>query len=218
MVRVLLGALSLLIAVADGQTPAAAQNIGDLFRTVNPSVVVIRAKGRDVERAGGLTRFNETGSGVLVSTDGKIMTAAHVVHSMDQIDVELLGGEKIPARVISSEPAADLALLQLERVPAGAKVATLGDSATVRVGDQVIVVGAPYGLGHSLSAGWISARWPANSVYRAMPLAEFLQTNATINTGNSGGPMFNMAGEVIGIVSHNISKSGGSEGLGFVVT
>ena len=218
MVRILLGALFLVIVVAGAQTPAAAQNIGDVFRAVNPSVVVIRAKGRDVERAGGLTRFNETGSGVLVSADGKIMTAAHVVHSMDQIDVEFLGGEKIPARVISSEPAADLALLQLERVPAGAKVATLGNSDTVRVGDQVIVVGAPYGLGHSLSAGWISARWPANSVYRAMPLAEFLQTNATINTGNSGGPMFNMAGEVIGIVSHNISKSGGSEGLGFVVS
>src|SRR2546430_1962257 len=58
-----------------------------------------------------------------------------------------------------------------------------------------------------MSAGWISAKWPANSVYRSMPLAEFLQTDATINTGNSGGPMFNMAGEVIGIVSHNISKS-----------
>jgi serine protease Do len=88
----------------------------------------------------------------------------------------------------------------------------------VRVGDQVMIVGAPYSLSHSMSAGWISARWPANSVYRAMPLAEFLQTDATINTGNSGGPMFNMVGEVIGIVSHNISKSGGSEGLGFVVT
>jgi S1-C subfamily serine protease len=88
----------------------------------------------------------------------------------------------------------------------------------VRVGDQVLIVGAPYGLSHSMSAGWISARWPANSVYRSMPLAEFLQTDATINTGNSGGPMFNMAGEVVGIVSHNISKSGGSEGLGFVVT
>jgi serine protease Do len=75
----------------------------------------------------------------------------------------------------------------------------------VRVGDPVIIVGAPYGLSHSMSAGWISARWPANTVYRAMPLAEFLQTDATINTGNSGGPMFDMAGEVIGIVSHNIS-------------
>jgi S1-C subfamily serine protease len=196
---------------------ARGQSMGDLFRQVNPSVVVIRAKGSDVASSG-LTRFVETGSGVLVSADGKIMTAAHVVHAMEEITVEFLGGETIPAKVISSEPAADLSMLKLQRVPPGAKVAALGDSNTVRVGDPVMVIGAPYGLSHSMSAGWISARWPANSVYRAMPLAEFLQTNATINTGNSGGPMFNMAGQVIGIVSHNISKSGGSEGLGFVVT
>ena len=198
--------------------PADAQSMGDLFRKVNPSVVVIRARGSDVEGSGGLTRFLETGSGVLISADGKVMTAAHVVHSMDEINVEFLGGETVRARVLSSEPAADLSLLQLERVPQGVKVAVMADSDRVRVGDEVIIVGAPYGLSHSMSAGWISARWPANSVYRAMPLAEFLQTNATINTGNSGGPMFNMAGEVIGIVSHNISKSGGSEGIGFVVT
>ncbi len=86
------------------------------------------------------------------------------------------------------------------------------------MGDQIIVVGAPYGLSHSLSVGWISARWQPNTVYKTMPLAEFFQTDAVINTGNSGGPIFNMAGEVIGIVSHNISKSGGSEGLGFLVT
>jgi len=196
---------------------APAQSLGDIYRQVNPSVVVIRAKGSDVESSG-VTRFTETGSGVLIAPDGKIMTAAHVVHSMDEVTVEFLGGEKVPAKVINSEPAADLALVKLQRVPPGAKVATLADSDTVRVGDPVIIIGAPYGLSHSMSAGWISARWPANSVYHAMPLAEFLQTNATINTGNSGGPMFNMAGQVIGIVSHNISKSGGSEGLGFVVT
>jgi len=86
------------------------------------------------------------------------------------------------------------------------------------VGDPVIIVGAPYGLSYSLSDGLISARWKPNTVYKTMPLAEFFQTTATINTGNSGGPMFNSNGEVIGIVSHNISKSGGSEGLGFVVT
>jgi len=163
--------------------PAAAQSMGDVFRTVNPAVVVIRAKGQDVEAAaGGLTRFTEIGSGVLVSADGKVMTAAHVVHSMDEINVEFLGGETVSARVVSSEPAADLSLLQLKSVPKGVKPALLSDSDTVRVGDQVLVVGAPYGLSHSMSAGWISARWPANSVYRSMPLAEFLQTNATINT------------------------------------
>ena len=83
----------------------------------------------------------------------------------------------------------------------------------IRASGQVV-----HAMSYSLSAGWISARWAPNTVYKSMPLAEFLQTNATINTGNSGGPMFNLAGEVIGLVSHNISKSGGSEGLGFVVT
>src|SRR6185436_9261434 len=76
----------------------------------------------------------------------------------------------------------------------------------------------PYGLAYSMSVGWISARGPPNTIFPDMPLAEFLQTTATINTGNSGGSVFNMAGEVIGIVSQNISKSGGSEGLGFVVS
>jgi len=194
-----------------------AETVGELFRRVAPSVVVIRAKGRDVETSG-QSRFSETGSGVLISADGKVMTAAHVVHSMDEISVEFLGGETVGARVIASEPAADLSMLQLDRVPPGAKVSPLADSSAVQVGDPVIIVGAPYGLAYSLSAGLISARWPPNTVYKTMPLAEFFQTNATINTGNSGGPMFDANGGVIGIISHNISKSGGSEGLGFVVT
>jgi S1-C subfamily serine protease len=196
---------------------AAAQTPGEVFRKVTPSVVVIKARGSEVTAAGQV-RFLETGSGVLISTDGKVMTAAHVVASMDDISVEFLGGETVSAKVIASESAADLSLIQLERVPAGARVAKMADSDTVRVGDPVYIVGAPYGLSYSLSVGIISARWAPNTVHRAMPLAEFFQTDATINTGNSGGPMFNAAGEVIGIVSHNISKSGGSEGLGFVVT
>ena len=209
----------ILAAVAMLSIPAAgtAQTPGEVFRKVTPSVVVIRAKGSEVT-TGGQVRFTETGSGVLISADGKVMTAAHVVHSMSDISVEFLGGDTVSAKVIASEPAADLSLIQLERVPAGAKVAVMANSDTVRVGDPVYIVGAPYGLSYSLSAGLISARWAPNTVHRAMPLAEFFQTNATINTGNSGGPMFNAAGEVIGIVSHNISKSGGSEGLGFVVT
>jgi S1-C subfamily serine protease len=215
--RSLLCAVVSVLALLTPPGVASAESLGQTFRRVNPSVVVIRAEGSDVQE-GGLTRFTETGSGVLVSADGLVMTAAHVVETMDQIKVEFLGGETVRARIVTSEPAADLTLLKVERVPPGSQVATMGDSDTVQVADPVFIVGAPYGLSHSMSAGWISARWPANSVYRAMPLAEFLQTDATINTGNSGGPMFNAAGQVVGIVSHNISKSGGSEGLGFVVT
>ncbi|MGH7388627.1 MAG: S1C family serine protease [Candidatus Rokuibacteriota bacterium] len=215
--RFVLAALLTTLALLPPVAPAGAQSVGEVFRKVSPSVMVIRGRGREVG-AGGVTGFTETGSGVLISTDGRVMTAAHVVHNLDEITVESLGGETVTARVIASEPAADLSLIQLERVPTGAQVARLGDSDAVRVGDQVIVVGAPYGLSYSLSVGWISARWAPNTVYKSMPLAEFFQTDAVINTGNSGGPMFSMAGEVIGLVSHNISKSGGSEGLGFVVT
>jgi serine protease Do len=214
--------LILIAAMATGLVVGApgvgdAQSMRELFKKVTPSVVVIRAKGRDVT-TGGQIGFSETGSGVLISKDGKVMTAAHVVHSMDTISVEFLGGETVSARVIASEPAADLSLLQLDRVPPGAVAAAMADSKTVQVGDEIIIVGAPYGLSYSLSVGYISARWAPNTVYKTMPLAEFFQTDATINTGNSGGPMFSTNGEVIGIVSHNISKGGGSEGLGFVVT
>jgi serine protease Do len=212
-----LAALLALAILLGFEETVSAQDLGDLFRKVTPSVVVIRARGRDVSNVG-VTRFSEIGSGVMIEADGKVMTAAHVVNAMDQITVEAVGGESVSARVIASEPGADLSLLKVDRVPASMRPATMADSSTVRVGDQVMIIGAPYGLSHSMSVGWISARWPPNTVYKSMPLAEFFQTTATINTGNSGGPMFNMAGEVIGIVSHNISKSGGSEGLGFVVT
>jgi S1-C subfamily serine protease len=208
--------VSLLAWLAYG---AEAQSVAEVFRKVNSSVVLIRARGRDVSAsAGGLVRFNEIGSGIIISADGQVMTAAHIVNAMDEITVETLGGAPVRARVLSSEPAADLALLKLDGVPPSWAPAPMADTDSVMVGDQVMVIGAPYGLSHSLSVGWISARWAPNTVYGAMPLAEFFQTTATINRGNSGGPMFNMTGEVVGIVSHNISKSGGSEGLGFVVT
>jgi serine protease Do len=208
----------LVAAMLAVSAPAAqAQKLDDLFDKVKASVVVVRSKGRDVS-AGGVTHFNETGSGVLISDSGRVMTAAHVVNGMDEITVEGIAGEVVRATIISANAAADVSLLQLERVTAAMRVARIGDSDTMRVGQQVMVVGAPYGLAHSMSVGWISARWPPNTIFPDMPLAEFLQTTATINTGNSGGPVFNMAGEVIAIVSQNISKSGGSEGLGFTVT
>src|SRR5262249_62357379 len=163
--RALAGAVWLVVLAMPSL--AGGQSLGDVFRRVSPSVVVIHARGRDVAGSGQM-RFQEIGSGVLISSDGQVMTAAHVVHAMDEIDVEFLGGESVPARVVASEPAADLSLVQLDRVPPKATVAKMGDSNSMRVGDKVIIVGAPYGLSYSLSAGYVSARWAANTVYKTM--------------------------------------------------
>ncbi len=216
---------SILLCVSGGlllgptPAPVSAQSVASTYTKVTRSVVVVRAAGRDLSAVTpGLAEYHDVGSGVLVSTEGHIMTAAHLVNAKDEITVEILGKPAVPARLIASEPSADLALLKVDQLPGGWTPARLANSDGVKIGEQVMVIGAPYGLSHSLSVGWISARRAPNTVHRAMPLAEFFQTDAGINAGNSGGPVFNMGGEVIGIVSHNISQSGGSEGVGFVVT
>jgi serine protease Do len=213
-----LALLATLAGIAAVAPPVSAQDLSQTFRAVNPSVVVVRTSEREVSAEGQLAKVGEVGSGVLISSDGKVMTAAHVVHLADRIVVEFLGGERVGARIIASEADADVSLLQLESVPAGALVATLGDSDRAQIGEPVFIIGAPYGIGHTLSAGHITGRHEPDTVYHDLAKAEFLQTDAAINQGNSGGPMFDMQGHVIGIVSHIISKSGGFEGLGFVVT
>ena len=207
-----------LLAVAAAPAPVSAQDLSGIFKGVSPSVVIVRTSERDVSPEGQLAKFGETGSGVLISTDGKVMTAAHVVHLADRIVVEFLGGERVGARIVASDEDADVSLLQLDSVPTGALVATLGDSDRVAIGEPVFIIGAPYGIGHTLSAGHVSGRHAPDTIYHGLAKAEFLQTDAAINQGNSGGPMFDMHGRVIGLVSHIISKSGGFEGLGFVVT
>jgi serine protease Do len=204
-------------AAAGEALPGGAQTTAELFQKVAPSVVTIRARGRDV-MSGGQTRLTETGSGVLVSRDGHVLTAAHVVHGMDEISVEFPSGVTVSARVVASEPtAADVSLLQLDDVPPGSIVAPMADSNTVKVRDKVLVVGAPAGLPPSASVGSISARWAPNTVYLTMPLAEFFETDVTIDTGNSGGPMFNLQGEIIGIVSLSVAKGDRSEWGSFAV-
>jgi len=216
--RGVLGPLVTIAWIAAAAAPVCAQDLSQIFKAVNPSVVIVRTSEREVSASGQLAKFGEVGSGVLISSDGKVMTAAHVVHLADRIVVEFLGGERVGARILASEADADVSLLQLDQVPAGALIATLGDSDRVQIGEPVFIIGAPYGIGHTLSAGHISGRHEPDTVYHGLAKAEFLQTDAAINQGNSGGPMFNMRGQVIGIVSHIISKSGGFEGLGFVVT
>jgi serine protease Do len=164
-----------------------------------------------------MVSLNGLGSGVLVSSDGKALTAAHLVQAADAIVVEFAGGEVIPARVVGTTVSADVALLQLERPSLNLAPATLADSDNAAVGDEIFVVGAPYGLSHTLTAGHISGRYTVNRGTENT-IVEFLQTDAAINRGNSGSPLFSLEGEVIGIVSKIMSASGGSEGLAFAAS
>ncbi len=140
------------------------------------------------------------------------------MQAADEVAVRFVDGTVARARVVSSSPAADVALIRAEAVPPGNPVAAFGDSDVARVGDQVLVVGAPMGIAHTLTVGHVSGRRTMPKLFGGLESVELLQTDAAINPGNSGGPMFNIDGEVIGIVSHIISRTGGSEGLGFVVT
>jgi serine protease Do len=194
------------------------QQLRDAFRKVHQSVVLVRTKQIDLPSSSKeMMAINDgLGSGVLISADGKILTAAHVVQTADVASVEFPNGQEIIARVIGSDVRSDVALLQLKRVPSGIVPATLGDSSKVEVGDQIFVIGAPYGISQTLTAGHVSGRHSLDGNDESSKSVEFLQTDAAVNGGNSGSPMFNLDGEVVGIVSSIMSHSGGSEGLAFV--
>ncbi len=186
------------------------RSMAELFKEVDGSVTVVLSLHKVSSVPAGIqqTMGINLGSGVLVSKSGKVVTAAHLVNTADQIKVKLSSGEIVDAKVTASAPFGDVSLLQLESVPEGVRVARLGDSDKVEVGDEVFVVGTPYGLSHTLTAGHISARHKLNTLSGAFEEVEIFQTDAAINEGNSGGPMFNMAGEVIGIASRILTKSG----------
>jgi serine protease Do len=195
---------------------AEAQTMRELFQRVSPSVVVIRPLDPSLGPSGLVGPASGFGSGVVISNDGKVMTSAHLVQTADRVGVQFHDGSTIPARVVASAPRADVALLQLEGQPTDVASARLADSDLIAVGDEVFVIGAPYGLHHSFSAGHLSGRQAPHGAVGGVTV-EYLQTDAAINAGNSGGPIFNMKGEVVGIVSHILSRSGGFEGLGFAV-
>jgi S1-C subfamily serine protease len=194
-----------------------AQQLRDAFRKVNPSVVIVRTKRIEVAPSADepMAIIDGLGSGVLISNDGKVLTAAHVVQTADVASVEFPDGQAIIAHVIGSDIRSDVALLQLKEIPKGVAPVTLGDSDKVEVGDQIFVIGAPYGISQTLSFGHLSGRHRLPSINESATSVEFLQTDASINGGNSGGPMFDMEGNVIGIVSSIMSRTGGSEGLAF---
>ncbi len=156
-------------------------------------------------------RASALGSGFVVSADGYIVTNNHVIDKADEIVIEFFDGKELDAKLIGRDPNTDIALLKVE-AEEPLPFVTFADSDISRVGDWVLAVGNPLGQGFSVSAGIISAN---NRSLRSGPYDDFIQTDAAINRGNSGGPLFNMDGTVIGVNTAIISPTGGSIGLGF---
>lgn len=158
-------------------------------------------------------RVNSLGSGFVIDPSGVIVTNNHVIAEADQIEVTFTDGTKLPAEIIGRDEKMDIAVLQ---VKAGHELAyvTFGDSDTLRVGDWVMAIGNPFGLGGTVTAGIVSAR---NRDINAGPYDDFIQTDASINRGNSGGPLFDTEGNVVGVNTAIYTPSGGSIGIGFAV-
>ncbi|MGH6946959.1 MAG: DegQ family serine endoprotease [Kiloniellales bacterium] len=229
----LLTASAIVLSAASAGARSAPESFADLAEQLLPTVVNIAttqrmAEGQDpdveeffrefFERRGEQPpqrerRANSLGSGFIIDPSGYIVTNHHVVAEAEEVTVRLHDDTILTAKIIGSDEKTDLALLKVESekpLPA----TTWGDSDATRIGDWVIAIGNPFGLGGTVTAGIVSAR---QRDINAGPYDDFIQSDAAINRGNSGGPMFNLDGEVIGVNTAIFSPSGGSVGIGFAI-
>jgi Do/DeqQ family serine protease len=231
-------ALTLLLAVVAGDVTAQTNparelpTLAPLIETISPAVVNIAVKtsvsgGPRAQQDELLRRFFDfegppgrqreiegAGSGVIVDAEkGYILTNHHVIASADKITVTLLENRSLTARVVGSDEGSDLAVLQVDS--ANLKSIPFGDSATLRVGDYVVAIGNPFGFSNSVTSGIVSAL--GRSGLNTDSFEDFIQTDASINPGNSGGALVNLNGELVGINSAIISRTGGNVGIGFAI-
>jgi|TARA_B110000495_G_scaffold115188_1_gene99788 serine protease Do len=198
----------------------AAKSISRVFEkvaeTISPSLVTIQSKQEVLVRRRNGVRPRDInlglGSGLIISDNGYIVTNAHVIEQADEIAVSLSNGETINAEIIGTDPKTDIALIKIEQKDLVA--ANLGDSDQVRVGQFVIAAGNPFGLSASITSGIVSAKGRSN--VGIADYEDFIQTDASINQGNSGGPLVNLDAEVIGINTAMLGRNG-NIGIGFAI-
>jgi serine protease Do len=195
-------------------SPAAGNNQAPNFSAIvakyGPAVVHVEVRSGEESADGG--HAGALGSGFIVSQDGYILTNNHVVEGAEQVTVKLTDGRSFPAQVIGTDKAGDVAVLKI--AGSGLPTVKIGDPAKSRVGDWVVAIGSPYGLDNTVTSGIISAKSRTLSDDSPTP---FIQTDVPVNPGNSGGPLFNLNGEVIGINSMIYSRTGGFQGLSFAI-
>lgn len=204
-------AAGLPLSVAVPPALAAGVDIPAVAAAVMPSVVSITTSTRGYygQQMGG-------GSGVILRSDGVVVTNNHVIEGATEAIAQLSDGREFPCRLIGRDPATDIAVLQMVGAPKeGLVPVTFGDSEGVRLGESVLAVGNPFGLSGTVTMGIVSALGRAD--VGIVDYEEFIQTDAAINPGNSGGALVNMRGELIGINTAILSRSGGSQGIGFAI-
>lgn len=205
------GPSTVAVAAADPTMGASVPSYAPIVSRVAPAVVTVRSEQR---ARGGQRNGGGLGSGVIVNAGGYIVTNHHVINGADRVDVELKDRRSFPARVVGSDEASDLAVLKVEA--ANLPVLPFGNSETVNVGDIVLAFGNPLGVGQTVTMGIISAKGRATGLGDGS-FEDFLQTDAPINSGNSGGALVNTRGELVGINAQILSPSGGNIGIGFSI-
>jgi serine protease Do len=160
-------------------------------------------------------REKSLGSGVIIEADGLVLTSSHVVEGADEIIVTLADKRELKAEIVGIDPRSDVAVVRLQGNPAGLQPIPLGDSTTLRLGEVVLAIGNPFGLSHTVTMGIVSAKGRADM--GIVDYEDFIQTDAAINPGNSGGALINLRGELVGINTAILSRSGGYQGIGFAI-
>jgi len=186
-------------------SPTTAESI---YKQVSVGVVTITAN---------LGNGQAIGSGIVLDTNGNILTNAHVIAGARQMQVTLSSGQTVSATLVGSNTAADLAVIRISVPASSLHPVTLGDSATVQVGDNVYAIGSPFGLSGTLTEGIVSNLNQGGAVSTGANQSGLIQTDAAINPGNSGGPLVNAAGQVIGINNSIESPVDGNVGVGFAI-
>jgi len=202
-------AASVAVAEAEDDGPADARSVSEIVRRESPAVVLIEAGGAGGQ--GGL------GSGFLIDRDGHVLTNAHVVEDSTTTTVTFSDGTERTARILGVDTSTDLAVLKIPRVPEGIQPVRLGSSGALVVGQDVVAIGNPYGLERTATTGIVSALERTIEAPNGFAIQNAIQTDAAINQGNSGGPLFDRAGRVIGMNTQIASQNGGNVGLGFAV-
>ena len=207
------------ITVGDSQPAAntSGLSVNAIYKLANRGVVEVKVNSQSSDPFGGTRQQSAEGSGFVYDTSGHVITNQHVVAGATSVHVTFWNGKTYTASVVGTDPSTDLAVLDVDAPSSSLFPLTVGDSSKVEVGDNVVAIGAPFGLAETVTAGIVSALHRQMTSPNNFSIDDSIQTDAAINHGNSGGPLLDQQGHVIGVNAQIESDSGGSDGVGFAI-